>query len=172
MQVIFCKSKSSLKSFVASPSQVSSHLLQVQFKSQVFWPKSKSSQVPSQLATAQVPSHFEKFCYYLIDAYAILSSLDNLVNIKKKCDYFSTINCIWYHFHDTLFVEYSIWCYIFKCGLICFELIPSTFELSEGELCWGRVVPNPFVYERSCHAERVINKTVPAAARAQPTTCS
>ena len=133
------KSKSSLKSFVASPSQVSSHLLQVQFKSQVFWPKSKSSQVPSQLATAQVPSHFEKFCYYLIDAYAILSSLDNLVNIKKKCDYFSTINCIWYHFHDTLFVEYSIWCYIFKCGLICFELIPSTLSCPKASCVEGEL---------------------------------
>ena len=42
-QVICCKSNSNLKSFVASPSQVTSHLLQVQFKSQVICCKSKSS---------------------------------------------------------------------------------------------------------------------------------
>ena len=39
--VIFCKSKSSHKSFVASPSQVTSHLLQVQVKSQFMCCKSQ-----------------------------------------------------------------------------------------------------------------------------------
>ena len=68
-----CYSRDVCKSSVASPSQVtshllqvpiqvSSHLLQVQVKSQVFWPQGKSSKVPSQLAIAQVQVKSQVFC--------------------------------------------------------------------------------------------------------------